>query len=80
MSDNDNKKQVIYSREYHGFESLSDIGRDVEEAFDANFNPLMDDIPGEFQGTMTVTITFTPASEDKVCDCIDCVTAGEPTH
>jgi hypothetical protein len=57
-------KFIIFAQEYHGFESLADIERDVGEALSADFNPLMDDVPGEFQGTITVTIHYTPAEDE----------------
>lgn len=56
--------KVIYEKEYHGFESLYDLGRDVYEAFDSRFNEKAKDIPGEFQGTVKVTIEYME-SEDE---------------
>jgi hypothetical protein len=46
---------VLLSKTYHGFEDAVDLDRDVSEIFMGR-----DDIPGEFQGTITVTITYTP--------------------
>jgi hypothetical protein len=54
------KPTVIWSHKYHGFESLSDLERDITEAFDDRFNPAAKVIPGEFQGTVKVTIEYTP--------------------
>jgi len=50
--------KVVFEKTYDGFESLSDIGRDIGEVFDERFNPMMSDIPGEFQGRMKVVITY----------------------
>lgn len=49
---------VILRREYGGFESIADLDRDVYEAIEGA------DIPGEFQGTMTVTITYEPGEDE----------------
>lgn len=50
--------RLIFKKEYEGFESLSDIGRDVSEAFDKDFNPDVAFLPGEFQGTVRVIIEY----------------------
>jgi len=50
--------KVIFEKEYHGFEDIYDMSRDVMEAFDADFNDEVKDLPGEFQGTVKVTITY----------------------
>jgi hypothetical protein len=50
--------KVVFEKTYDGFESLYDIGRDIDEAFDERFNPVIKDIPGEFQGRMKVVITY----------------------
>jgi len=55
-----NKSVVLFEKKYEGFESLADIDRDVSEAFDGDFNPPAEVLLGEFQGTVTVTITYTP--------------------
>lgn len=56
-------KNEIFQKEYDG-ESICDIQRDVHEAFDSRFNPLVAQIPqdefGFQQGTFTVTITWCP--------------------
>jgi hypothetical protein len=53
----------IFKQEYSG-ESLCDVDRDVSEAIDSDFNPVMKEIPVDkhyFQeGTFTVTITWEP--------------------
>lgn len=52
---------IIFKKEYDG-ESLYDVGRDIDEAFNAAYNYLMDDIPqdkdGFTKGTFTVTIEW----------------------
>jgi len=50
----------IFTKDYEGFEAMADIGRDVEEAFDPDFNPQAEQLPCEHQGIVTVTITYTP--------------------
>lgn len=55
---------TVFDKEYHGFEDAVDVFRDVSEAFDGRFNPSMKGIPGEFQGTMRVTITYEPSEDD----------------
>mgnify|MGYP001565000311 CR=1 FL=1 len=55
---------LIFEQEWDGFESLYDLGRDVHEAFDRRFNPAVEQLPGEFQ--VTVTVTITPSKEDHV--------------
>lgn len=52
--------KVIYKKEYHGFEDFSDYWRDMDEAVRPEFNAAMKDIPGEFQGTIRVTIEYVP--------------------
>lgn len=51
----------IFEKEYDG-ESLYDVQRDVIEAFDARFNPNVEDIPqdkyGFQRGTFTVKIEW----------------------
>lgn len=49
---------VLFDRTYHGFESLNDYFSDVHEAVDADLNPTMKDVPGEFQGKVRVTVTY----------------------
>ncbi|HCQ0858540.1 TPA: hypothetical protein OGU99_000466 [Escherichia coli] len=53
----------IFKKEYDG-ESICDIQRDVHEAFNSRFNPLVAQIPqdeyGFQEGTFTVTITWSP--------------------
>ena len=55
----------ILEKDYDG-ESISDLSRDIYEAFDDRFNPVASEIPtdmhGFHTGTFTVTITW---SEDE---------------
>lgn len=53
----------VFEKEYYGFESLYDMERDVSEAIE--YSDVK--IPGEFQGTIKVTITYDD-SEDKTVD------------
>ena len=52
---------TIFEKEYDG-ESIYDVQRDVIEAFDARFNPMVKDIPQDeygFQlGTFTIRIEW----------------------
>jgi hypothetical protein len=57
-------ERVVYENSYDGFESFSDYWRDMDEAIQDDFNPKVKGIPGEFQGTFKVTITYTPAPEE----------------
>lgn len=61
------KAVVIFNQEYVGFEALFDIKRDVSEAIViTSINPLDVGIPdGEFRGTITVTMTYTPETNTK---------------
>lgn len=54
-------KRVIFKKEYHGFEDIYDLDRDISEMWD---EPAAKTIPGEFQGTLTVTVEYTPSKED----------------
>lgn len=54
------RPKVIFTKDYEGFESLYDLGRDVCEAVDAVYNPQATVLEDEFQGTVRVTITYTP--------------------
>ncbi len=51
--------KTLWEKNYHGFESISDLERDVYEA--------LDDVSGEFQGTIKVVITYEPAETEKKC-------------
>lgn len=48
----------IWAKDYVGFESLSDIERDVSEALDERFNPAAKLLPGVFEGTLRVTFDY----------------------
>jgi hypothetical protein len=54
---------MLFTKTYHGFEHFYDYFRDVHEAVDPAFNPAMKGIPGEFQGKVTVTVTYEPEDE-----------------
>jgi hypothetical protein len=51
----------IFEKEYDG-ESIVDMGRDVHEAFEERFNPIMNQVPcdehGIYTGTFKVTIQW----------------------
>lgn len=53
---------TLLDKEYHGFEDAVDIERDISEMF---HSPAADNIPGEYQGTIRVVVTYTPAEEDQ---------------
>lgn len=59
-------KKLISKTDYHGFESLYDSMRDFDETFDERFNPNMKGIPGEFTGTMRVTVEYFPDGVEEV--------------
>lgn len=46
--------KVMWNREYHGFESISDLARDVIEALEYD----MPELEAEFPGKLTITITY----------------------
>ena len=46
------KDNVIWEKDYHGFEASYDISRDMDELWDEI------DLPGEFQGKLTITISY----------------------
>lgn len=52
---------IIFNKQYDG-ESICDVQRDIIEAFDSRFNPLVKDIPqnedGFPLGTFVVTVTY----------------------
>ena len=54
----------ISESNYHGFGALSDAQRDLQENIKGCFNPKANAIPGEYQGTVKVTIEYLP-SEDN---------------
>ncbi len=55
---------IILEKQYDG-ESIVDMSRDIYEAFDDRFNPVITEIPidkhGFQTGTFTVTITWNEA-------------------
>jgi hypothetical protein len=58
------KNKIIFKRDYHGFEDVVDLERDISECFDSRFNPEAKDIPNEFTGTVKVTIEYVPSEEN----------------
>jgi len=59
------RPKIIFEKKYVGFESLQDLDSDVCESFNTDFNPVAKEIPGEFEGTVHVLITYTPAEGEK---------------
>ena len=51
-------KRTLFEKTYYGFEDFADYFRDVHEAVDADFNPLMKTVSGEFQGRVKITIEY----------------------
>lgn len=49
----ENTMDLIFHKQYQGFESTIDIGRDMQEMLEDA------DVPAEFTGTMTITVTYT---------------------
>jgi len=60
---NKNTSMLIFEKQYDG-ESIVDVSRDVTEAFDTRFNPIVESITcdkyGFTQGNYTVTIIWEP--------------------
>lgn len=56
-------EKIIYKEHYHGWESLQDFDRDMHEMFDPRFNPDIKGIPEDFQGTITITVTYSDVEE-----------------
>lgn len=54
----------LFTKVYDGFESTSDIFRDLREAFDERFNEKAKQLPGEFQGKLTLTLWYSPSEDD----------------
>jgi hypothetical protein len=56
--------RVIFIKEYC-WESLNDLERDVSEALDEDYNALLSKgLPGEFTGTIKVTIEYISEEPD----------------
>lgn len=53
--------KIILDTEYHGFESISELinGEDFCYALEKS------DVPGEFQGTLKVTVEYIPAEGEE---------------
>lgn len=54
------KKKIIFEKVYDGFEAIYDLERDISEMFDEH-----PDIPGDFQGRITVTAIYEEDDEDE---------------
>ena len=52
----------VFKKDYHGFESWAEIGRDMSEMFD---EPSMKNVPPEGQGTLRITVEYIPSEEDE---------------
>lgn len=52
---------TLMDKQYHGFEDATDIERDLSEMF---VSGKASSIPGEFQGTIRVVVTYEPSEED----------------
>ncbi len=48
-------------REYNGFESLYDIHRDIDEMWE---DDELKDIPGEFTGTVKITVEYIKGEDE----------------
>lgn len=53
-------EQVIFHKDYDGWESLQDWDRDMSEAIQSDMNTEAWMLNGEFEGTVRVTITYLP--------------------
>lgn len=49
---------LIFEKDYEGFESCYDLQRDMIEAFDPRFNDGAKNLSPEFNGTLTVKMTY----------------------
>ncbi|WNV47271.1 hypothetical protein ENKO_162 [Klebsiella phage fENko-Kae01] len=60
--------KTIFQKEYDG-ESIHDVQRDVMEAFNAKFNPVVSEIPqdenGFQEGQFMVTVKWSPYAEEE---------------
>lgn len=59
-----NTVNKIWSKDYHGFESLYDLERDISECLDKDFNPQAKLLPSEFNGIVRVVIEYLPSKEE----------------
>jgi hypothetical protein len=69
MAKMEKQPKIIFKKVYHGFEDIYDLGRDVEKMWDKvhdqEINATLDSIPGEFQGKITVLITYEEEDNDE---------------
>lgn len=56
--------RVIWQKSYNGFEDAVDLGRDIYECLDGDFNDKAKNISGEFQGVLKVTVEYFPADDE----------------
>lgn len=60
------KGKIVFEKDYDG-ESLYDLGRDIAECFDGEYNPIIGEIPtdehGLQLGNFTVMVLWTPAED-----------------
>jgi len=54
------KPVVVFEKEFHGWESLQDWDRDMSEAIQSDYNPVAKIMDGEFEGTLTVVMVYSP--------------------
>ena len=55
-------KNLKFEKEYHGFESVYDLDRDISEIWEYELK----DVPGEFQGMLKVTIEYIPEENEII--------------
>ena len=56
------KRTILLEKDYHGFESFTDMIRDVEEVFDF---PPGSKLDGEFEGTIRLKIEYLGDKDDE---------------
>lgn len=55
----------IFNKTYEGFEDIFDLDRDISEMWNPEMNPLVKDIPAEFQGSVKVRVQYVPYISPK---------------
>lgn len=72
-------KMNIFEQKYDG-ESLCDVDRDISEAFDTEFNPMLENVPqdkyGFKLGTFTIKIEWSIDDDIKVEPTFKCSICG----
>ena len=63
----------IFKKTYEGFEDIVDLERDISEMWDETINPVVKDIPAEFQGSVQVRILYVPyiSPLEKLMDMVE---------